>query len=129
MPRTKHQVANAQHADYVHWIHSQPCAACGYVGEAIQAAHVGTGGTGLKHGDDDCVIPLCTSRDFGDRDGPIVGCHEQQGQYAGQFTRPKWATRVAWRAFINDWAVIQVAIYRSRFEAAGIMERTRVVPF
>lgn len=124
MKRTKHQVANAQHAEYIHWLHDQPCAACGYVGEAIQAAHVGQGGMGLKHGDDDQAIPLCGPHvHYEDGYGQWVpGCHVDHDQCCGQF-------RLMDRAQRRVWDGDQVAIHRARFEASQIVGRTRGVPF
>lgn len=90
--RTKHQVRNEEHAEYIAWLHTQPCAACGYVGEEIQAAHVGVGGTGLKHGDDDQAIPLCgphwERRAAMDMQSPmpfVPGCHFDHDNCHGQF--------------------------------------------
>lgn len=109
---TKHQERNAAHSDYVAWVHARPCAACGYRGEAIQAAHVGQGGTGMKHGDDDECIPLCGPR-FPDE--PVFGammlpgCHADHDQCRGQ-----------WRLFTREqrqeWDADQVAIHRAQFE-------------
>jgi hypothetical protein len=122
LKRTKHQVRNEAHADYIHWLHGEPCAACGYIGEAIQAAHVGQGGTGLKHGDDDQAIPLCGPHDVYDEYGVdlVVGCHVQHDQCLGQF-------RLMNRAQRRVWDADQVAIHRARFESRN--ENKRSVPF
>jgi hypothetical protein len=120
--RTKHQENNVQHAEYLHWVHSQPCAGCGYVGEAIQAAHVGQGGTGLKHGSDAETIPLCGPRrvewQLGGTD--YVGCHFHHDNCSGQF-------RLFTREQRRTWDADQVAVHQGRFEARN--EGVRVVPF
>lgn len=113
--RTKHQERNAEHREYVAWIHTQPCAACG-TRQNIQAAHVGQGGTGLKHGDDDQAIPLC------------IVCHQDQEQSRGQFKRPAWADKYTWRAFVADWYAVQIAAHRGRFEARNVAAQG-AVPF
>lgn len=112
---TKHQAANVEHQDYVRWLHAQPCAACGYRGGAIQAAHVGRGGTGMKHGSDAEVIPLCGPRW---RSGRIVpGCHAEHDQLRGQF---KIGINLSSRTAIREWDAHQVTVHRGRFEARNV---------
>lgn len=118
--RTKHQEANVQHREYVAWIHTQPCAACG-TRQAIQAAHVGQGGMGMKHGSDAECIPLCGPRTTHGHNGvyskTIDGCHQQRDQYKGQFSvGVNWSSRTAIRA----WDAHQVAVHRGRFEARNV---------
>lgn len=122
---TWHQVKNAQHAEYVRWVHAQPCAACGYEGEAIQAAHVGVGGVGLKHGDDDKAIPLCgphLTNWWQVASTTVPGCHADHDQCRGQF-------RLMTREQRQRWDADQVAIHRARFEGAESAKRTGEIPF
>jgi hypothetical protein len=115
---TKHQARNVDHQEYVRWIHAQPCAMCG-ARENIQAAHVGRGGTGMKHGSDAEVIPLC-----GPRWAPgtvIPGCHAEHDQFRGAFKDWKLSR---WRA----WNDLQIAVHRGRFEARDV-DKQGPVPF
>ena len=115
--RTKHQLANVEHREYLAWIHTQRCCGCGgdFLPEAIQAAHVGRGGMGMKHGSDAETIPLC---------GPGANdCHADHDQRRAGFSS-EFMTREQLRA----WDAHQVAVHRGRFEAraTGTFEE---VPF
>lgn len=136
--RTKHQAANAEHAEYLFWVHQQPCAACG-ARQAIQAAHVGQGGTGMKHGSDAETIPLCGPHWVTNDDAIVVdllacevippaghrllarevvpGCHAEHDGFFGHFKGWKLADYRKW----NDH---QIAVHRGLFEAraAGTWE-------
>ncbi len=113
--RTKHQLANVEHREYVAWVHTQPCAACG-TRQNIQAAHVGRGGMGMKHGSDAEVIPLCGPRfcECGCEE-TINGCHAQHDQRFGRFGSPTFM-----RGELRAWDAHQVAVHRGRFEARGV---------
>lgn len=119
--RTKHQVANEPHREYIAWLHEQACAACG-TRQNIQAAHVGQGGTSLKHGSDAEAIPLCgphaERRD--DAVHMVTGCHIQHDQCLGQF-------RLMTKSQRRVWDADQIAIHRARFESRN--EGLRSVPF
>jgi hypothetical protein len=107
--RTKHQARNEQNRPYVEWLHTQPCCAC-RTWQNIQAAHVGVGGMGLKHGDDDCAIPLCGPRWL---DGRVLeGCHAQHDQRKGRFSLDEYT-----RAHLQEWDAQQIANHRARFLA------------
>lgn len=117
--RTKHQLANVDHREYVEWCHTQPCAACG-TRQNIHAAHVGRGGMGMKHGSDAEVIPLCGANgsSFG-----LPGCHADHDQYHGRFGGEFYETDAEWRARRRAWDAHQIAIHRGRFEARHIGEQ------
>jgi hypothetical protein len=104
--RTKHQEANMDHAEYRAWLATQPCCLCGI--EGVQLAHVGVGGMGLKHGDDDCMVPLCPH------------CHRDHDSTDGVFRRPKWFPKDPWRQAMREWDEIQIAAHRGRFEARNV---------
>lgn len=117
---TKHQRANVEHGEYIAWIHTQPCAACG-TRQNIQAAHVGRGGMGMKHGSDAEVIPLCGPRVVFEAFFSITygGCHADHDQLKGSFRIVlNWSSR----ASIRDWDATQVAAHRGRFEARFVRE-------
>jgi hypothetical protein len=122
--RTKHQEANVDHAEYLAWIHDQPCCVCGTM-QNIEAAHVGQGGVGMKHGSDAEVIPLCGPHLVfdGEREKKVKGvvyvvtdshiargCHAEHDQFTGYFKGWKLSRR-------REWDEQQVAIHRGRFEA------------
>jgi hypothetical protein len=115
---TKHQERNQEHAEYLAWIHTRPCAACG-TRKNIQAAHVGRGGVGMKHGSDAETIPLCGPRMMaGEFHGEpqfysVQGCHADHDQCRGQFRLMTRAQRRAWDAH-------QVAVHRGLFEARNV---------
>lgn len=108
MRRTRHQERNEVHADYRAWLARQPCAICSL--EPVQLAHVGSGGTGLKHGDDDQCVPLC------------YFCHCDHDETKGRFARPFFVDKPTWRGLIAAWDATQVAAHRGRFEARGVRE-------
>jgi hypothetical protein len=112
---TKHQRANVEHAEYRAWLATQPCCICGAT--EVQLAHVGIGGTGLKHGDDDQCIPLCLNHHVG---------HDAT---CGDFKRPFFLDKYTWRDLMGRWDATQVAAHRGRFEAREIMLRTTGIPF
>lgn len=136
--RTKHQLANVEHREYLAWIHTQPCAACG-TRQNIQAAHVGRGGMGMKHGSDAEVIPLCGPRwvplgiggamvngvEYVTTSHAMVqGCHADHDQLNGHFSvGTNWSSRDA----IRQWDATQVVAHRGRFEALHVANE--VVPF
>jgi hypothetical protein len=107
MKRTKHQQRNEDFAEYRAWLATQPCCLCGIGG--VQLAHVGVGGMGLKHGDDDCCIPLCPH------------CHRDHDSTDGVFRRPKWVPKDPWRQAMREWDEIQIAAHRGRFEARRLV--------
>lgn len=113
--RTKHQERNAQHRDYVAWVHTQPCASCGMTASPhptlnhIQAAHVGRGGMGMKHGSDAEVIPLCGPMSYGLF--TTMGCHAEHDQRDGRFSS-KAMTKDA----LREWNAEQVRIHRARWQ-------------
>jgi hypothetical protein len=110
--RTKHQEANVEHAEYLTWIHDQPCCVCGTM-QNIQAAYVGQGGTGMKHGSDAETIPLCGPHGFPvAAAGTARGCHAEHDQFTGYFKGWKLSRR-------REWDEQQVAIHRGRFEASA----------
>lgn len=123
--RTKHQIANVDHAEYVRWVHEQPCAACGSR-QNIQAAHVGQGGMGMKHGSDAEVIPLCGPRWVDEEvsrghsgvtyrlQAVARGCHAEHDQYDGFFKGWKLSRR-------REWDETQIAAHRGRFEARRLV--------
>jgi hypothetical protein len=112
--RTKHQIANVDHAEYVRWVHEQACAACGSR-QNIQAAHVGQGGMGIKHGSDAEVIPLCGPHGFPVASaGMVRGCHAEHDQYDGFFKGWKLSRR-------REWDETQIAAHRGRFEARRLV--------
>lgn len=113
--RTKHQERNVEHRDYVSWIHDQPCAACG-TRQNIQAAHVGRGGMGLKHGSSAMFYNLNY------RPAVLPGCHADHDQCAGQ-------SRLMTREQRQAWDAHQIAVHRGRFEASQAEPRIGVVPF
>lgn len=119
--RTKHQVANEPHREYIAWLHEQACAACG-TRQNIQAAHVGQGGTSLKHGSDAEAIPLCGPNHALYYGGGkiMVGCHFDHDNRRGQF-------RLMTKPQRRMWDADQIAIHRARFESRN--ERLRVIPF
>jgi hypothetical protein len=112
--RTKHQLANVDHAEYLAWVHTQPCAACG-THQNIQAAHVGQGGMGMKHGTDAEVIPLCGPHDeySADAIALITGCHIQHDQFLGRWKNMKLGA-------YREWNELQIAVHRGRFEARNV---------
>lgn len=116
---TRHQERNQEHAEYIQWIHTQPCAACGYRGPAIQAAHVGRGGMGMKHGSDAEVIPLCGPRLVIEAFFPITygGCHAAHDQLKEHF---RIGLNGSSRTAIREWATAQVVGHRKRFEARNV---------
>lgn len=113
--RTKHQERNLEHRAYVEWIHTQRCAACGSR-QNIHAAHVGRGGTGMKHGTDAETIPLC---------GPhlcpcgcaktLSGCHFSHDNRCQHFGADVYS-----RAELREWDALQIAVHRGRFEARTV---------
>ena len=56
------------------FLSQKPCLKCGAVGKS-QAAHLTSGGRGIKSGDDNC-ISLCTIKTNGE-----LGCHEKLDQH------------------------------------------------
>lgn len=112
---TRHQERNQDHAEYRSWLARQPCAVCQH--HEVQLAHVGIGGTGLKHGDDDQCIPLC------------YPCHCDHDETKGRFTRPFFVDKYTWRDLMSRWNEAQVAVHRGRFEASQAEPRIGVVPF
>lgn len=120
--RTKHQERNEEHREYVQWVHTQPCAACG-TRQNIQAAHVGRGGTGMKHGSDAEAIPLCGPHGVADigmiTNVTYCGCHVQHDEYFGRFRWPRLRLRA--------WDELQIAVHRGRFEARNV--RNEDCPF
>ena len=106
MAVTKHQERNAVHADYRSWLALLPCCICGE--HVVQLAHVGAGGMGLKHGDDDQCIPLC------------YPCHCDHDETKGRFERPFFIDKQTWRMLIARWDETQVAAHRGRFEARNV---------
>lgn len=104
---TRHQERNQKYAEYRAWLANQPCAVCG--ARNVQLAHVGIGGTGLKHGDDDKCIPLCSP-----------GCHEEHDNTRGKFMRPIWLSKYTWRAVVAGWGSAQITMLRARFKARNI---------
>jgi hypothetical protein len=121
MKRTKHQERNVEHAEYLSWVHTQPCAVCG-TRQAIQAAHAGQGGTGMKHGSDAEVIPLCGPHWDGvvAAEGMVPGCHAEHDGFSGHFK--------GWKMFeYRRWNDHQIAVHRGQFEARNVA--SQVVPF
>ena len=123
--RTKHQERNAEHADYIAWLHTQPCAACG-TRQNIQAAHVGRGGTGMKHGSDAECIPLCGLRfyDWGLPRASYIGCHAAHDQRTGRFSPDEFTT-----SNLRAWNELAVAVHRGRYEASQAEPRIGVILF
>lgn len=112
---TRHQERNAEkHSEYRAWLATQPCCICG--SHDVQLAHVGGVGVGLKHGDDDQIVPLCRE------------CHENHDQTKGDFERPCWLTKAQWRLVIQEWERAMVAAMRGRWEARNEMP-TEDMPF
>lgn len=111
--RTKHQEANQQHAEYRAWTAQQPCCNCGAY--AVQLAHVGQGGMGLKHGDDDQVVPMCPA------------CHFDHDNTRGNFARPVDIGKYQHREAMRTWDTVQVALHRGRFEGRNVIKLA--VPF
>jgi hypothetical protein len=124
--RTKHQLANVDHREYIAWVHTQPCAACG-TRQNIQAAHVGRGGMGIKHGSDAEVIPLCGPRAWNLPASRLSydGCHAEHDQLKGHFRIG--GVTFADRAAIRAWDELHIAVHRGRFEARHV--GGQVVPF
>ena len=119
--QTKHQLANLMHRGYVAWVASQPCCSCG-TRTNVQVAHVGQGGTGMKHGSDAETIPMC---------GPhwldnvmIEGCHVSHDQRKGRFSPDQYEAR-----HLIEWRAHQVAVHRGKYEALGIIKATEPVVF
>lgn len=126
-PVTKHQERNQEHAEYLAWVHTRPCAACG-TRKNIQAAHVGRGGMGMKHGSDAEVIPLCGPHwddvgssamlaDFTYYPKVLQGCHSEHDQRSGRFAQQD----------LRDWDAHQIAVHRGLFAIRNV--GAQVVPF
>jgi hypothetical protein len=58
---------------YKAWLHTRPCVVTGYMGELVQASHVGSGGMGQKKGTWFEAVPMHAE------------VHQEWGEYTGRF--------------------------------------------
>ncbi len=72
---------------YKEWLHTRPCVATGYVGELIQASHMGEGGMSQKKGTWYDAVPMRADvhAEWGEHRGRFAGwTKERRRNYASE---------------------------------------------
>lgn len=86
---------------YKDWLHTQPCAVTGYVGELVQASHMGHGGMGQKNGSWYDAVPMRADvhAEWGEHRGRYAGwTKEARRDYGAELVASTWQRYVttAW---------------------------------